>query len=133
MKNQVKDYHPTELLNPKTWHAPVGAFMAEHEFGIDDKDILSAIRWHTLGKVQMSDFEKIIFIADKIEKNTREPEHREKIEKVLAKHNCLDRTMLKCFKMTIKSLIKRNLTIAQQTIDVYNNLLTQTNQVPSHQ
>ncbi len=127
LKNECKNYHPTELLNPKTWHAPVGAYLAENKFGITDKEILSSIRWHTLGKVEMSDFEKIIFIADKIEKNTREPEYRQKIETTLEKHNCLNKTLLKCFKLTIKSLMKRELTICQQTIDVYNTLIMQTN------
>jgi len=123
LKNQVQDYHPTELLNSKTWHAPVSAYIAENEFKITDSEILSAIRWHTLGKIEMSDFEKIIFIADKMEKNTREEKIRKKIVKTLEKHNSLDRTMLKCFKMTIKSLMKRDLTICQQTIDVYNTLI----------
>ena len=38
----------------------------------------------------MSDFEKIIFLADKIEKRTREFEFREKIESVLNEKNSLD-------------------------------------------
>ena len=123
LKNEVKEYHPTELVNPKTWHAPVGAYVARTQFQITDREILSSIRWHTIGKVEMSDFEKIIFLADKIERNTREPEYREKIVKVLNETNSLDCAMLKCFKMTIKSLIKRDLTICEQTIDVYNTLI----------
>ena len=56
-----------ELCSPKTHHAPVGAYIAKQEFGIEDEEILSAIRWHTIGKVNMTTFEKIIFLADKIE------------------------------------------------------------------
>ena len=74
-----------ELINPKTYHAPAGAILAKNELGICDEEILSATRWHTLGKTEMSDFEKIIFIADKIEKRTRPIEHREPIEKALKK------------------------------------------------
>lgn len=37
-----------EMLNYKTLHAPVSAYIAKKEFSIDDKEILSAIRWHTL-------------------------------------------------------------------------------------
>ena len=59
-------------LSTKTWHAPVGAYIAEKEYSVTDSEILSAIRWHTIGKKNMSDFEKIIFIADKIETRTRE-------------------------------------------------------------
>ena len=60
-----------ELNNPKTYHAPAGAILAKKEFGITDEEILSAIRWHTLGKADMTDFEKIIFLADKMEERTR--------------------------------------------------------------
>ena len=57
-----------ELINPKTYHAPAGAILAKNELGICDDEILSATRWHTLGKLEMTDFEKVIFIADKIGK-----------------------------------------------------------------
>ncbi len=30
-------------------HGPVGAYIAEHEFGIVEEDILNAIRFHTTG------------------------------------------------------------------------------------
>ena len=71
----------------------------------------------------MSNFEKIIFLADKIEKRTREIEFREKIETVLNETNSLDEAMFKSFKITIKSLLKRKLPICFQTIEVYNDLL----------
>lgn len=117
-----KDLCDGELINPKTYHAPAGAILAEKELGICDYEILSATRWHTLGKKEMSDFEKIIFIADKIEKRTRPKECREDIEKALEKG--LDNALLICYKNTIKSLIDRNLKICKTTIEIYNNLLS---------
>ena len=110
-----------ELSNPKTYHAPAGAILAKKEFQICDDEILSAIRWHTLGKINMTDFEKIIFIADKIEKRTRPIEYRLPIEQALEKG--LDAALLICYGNTIKSLVDRNLKICKQTIDIYNNLL----------
>ncbi|MDD3237866.1 MAG: bis(5'-nucleosyl)-tetraphosphatase (symmetrical) YqeK [Candidatus Gastranaerophilales bacterium] len=121
--NKCSSYEECELINPKTWHAPVSAYYAKEIFGVEDNEILSAIRWHTLGKTDMSNFEMIIFLADKIEHNTREPEYREPIEKAIYKHNCLEKGMLKSFKLTIKSLMKRKLTICMQTVDVYNELI----------
>lgn len=111
-----------ELINPKTYHAPAGAILAQKEFGIYDSEILSATRWHTLGKEDMTDFEKVIFIADKIEKRTRSLEHREQIEKALEKS--LDQALLVCYGNTIKSLVDRNLKICKTTIDIYNKLLS---------
>ena len=52
-------------------HAPVGAFLAQREFGIRDEDVLNAIRSHTVGRVGMSRLEMCIFVADATEE-TRE-------------------------------------------------------------
>ncbi|MCD8082461.1 MAG: bis(5'-nucleosyl)-tetraphosphatase (symmetrical) YqeK [Clostridiales bacterium] len=56
-----------ELKAPAVIHAKYGSWMAENKFGIDDPDILSAIRWHTTGKADMSTLDKILYIADYIE------------------------------------------------------------------
>ena len=114
-----------ELDNPKTYHAPAGAILAQQELGICDDEILSATRWHTLGNSEMTDFEKIIFIADKIEKRTRPIEYREPIEEALELG--LDNAMLVCYGNTIKSLVDRKLKICSQTIEIYNKLLNNLN------
>ena len=118
-----KDLCEGELSNHKTYHAPAGAIMAKELFCVEDEEILSAIRWHTLGKSDMSDFEKIIFLADKIEPKTRPDEWTEPIKKVLSEENGLNKAILICYKNTIKSLVDRNLRICKTTIDIYNKLL----------
>lgn len=112
-----------EKINPKTFHAPAGAYVAKKEFNIEDKDILSAIRWHTIGHNNMTDFEKIIFIADKIEERTRPKEMINFISPCLDEENGLNKALLACYKLTIKSLVDRNLKICINTIDLYNELL----------
>ncbi len=112
-----------EMLNYKTLHAPVSAYIAEKDFGVTDNEILSAIRWHTLGKLNMTEFEKIIFLADKIEPNTRDEKYRKEILEVLKENNGLNLALLRCYKETIKSLAKRELKICFTTIDIYNHLL----------
>ena len=111
-----------EMLNYKTLHAPVSAYIAENEFEVKDTEILSAIRWHTLGKLDMTDFEKIVFLADKIEPNTRDKEYSDKIRTLLDEGNGLNKALLKCYKETIKSLVKRDLKICLLTIEIYNKL-----------
>ena len=61
--HQIFDWG-SELL-----HGPVGAYIAESEFGITNEDMLNAIRFHTTGRAGMSKFEKILFVADMIEPN----------------------------------------------------------------
>lgn len=112
-----------EFCNEKVLHAPVSAYVAQKDFGIEDEEILSAIRWHTLGKRNMTNFEKIIFLADKIEANTRDLEFRETVLRFLEEENGLNKALLLCYKQTIKSLLKRDLKICPVTIDIYNDML----------
>lgn len=121
IEKNIDDVSPDEKASYKTLHAPVSAYIAEHEFGVTDKEILTAIRWHTIGKINMSLFEKIIFLADKIETKTRKPEYRNKIIPYI--DNGLDYALLACYKETIKSLCDRDLRICPLTIEIYNNLL----------
>lgn len=123
INKDICDVEPSELVNYKTLHAPVSAYLAKTEFNVDDIEILSAIRWHTLGKTQMTTFEKIIFLADKIEPNMRPAEYRKEMFEILKNENGLNKALLKCFEETIKSLVNRKLTICHITIDVYNELL----------
>ncbi len=108
----------------KVWHAPVSAFIANRDYGVYDSEILSSIKWHTMGKINMSLLEKIVYLADKIEERTRETEYRQPIEDVLISTGSLDKAILKSFKMTICSLTERDLPICFTTIDVYNQLLS---------
>lgn len=121
IKNNL-NVEEAEMLNYKTLHAPVSAHYAKEQFGVEDSEILSAIRWHTLGRLEMTDFEKIIFLADKIEPNTRDKEYSEKIKNYLKEENGLNKALLKCYKETIKSLVKRDLKICLLTIEIYNKL-----------
>ncbi len=123
IEKKIPDVHKSELLNYKTLHAPVSAYIAQEGFGVEDDEILSAIRWHTLGHEGMSDFEKIIFIADKIEPNTRPQEYRDELLALLKEENGINKALLRCYAETIKSLAKRRLAICHITIDVYNELL----------
>lgn len=58
---------PSEEKNPMLLHAKLGAYLAEHRYGVQDPEVLSAIRWHTTGKEDMSVLEQIVFLADYIE------------------------------------------------------------------
>ena len=53
----------------KLYHAFFGPLFVKDELGIDDFEILNAIRYHTTGKENMSTLEELIFLADYIEEN----------------------------------------------------------------
>lgn len=126
ISENLPDLDKNELKNYKTLHAPVGAYFAKEKFKILDPEIISAIRWHTLGRVNMTLLEKIVFLADKIEKNTRDIEYRNQIIKILDENEGelgLNKALFRCFIETVKSLAERKLYICTTTIDVYNWLL----------
>lgn len=116
---------PGEDENAKILHAPAGAVLAKKLFQIDDVEILSAIRWHTTGQICMSLLEKIIFLADKIEPETRGREAYERRLKTLDEPLGLEKEIFDCFSYTIKSLVDRKLYITPKTTIIYNNLLKQ--------
>jgi nicotinate-nucleotide adenylyltransferase len=58
-------------MNIDLAHGPFGADLARVEFGIEDEDVLNAIRYHTFGRAGMSLLEKIVFLADYIEPGRR--------------------------------------------------------------
>lgn len=48
-------------------HAPIGAMIAARCFGVEDEEILNAIREHTTGKPGMSRLSEVVYLADCIE------------------------------------------------------------------
>ncbi|MGK7876286.1 MAG: bis(5'-nucleosyl)-tetraphosphatase (symmetrical) YqeK [Xenococcaceae cyanobacterium] len=83
MHDLAKFFKPTRLLqmaskdgieidpicevNPHLLHADVSAIVARDQFRIQDEEILTAIRNHTLGSPHMTDLSCIVFVADTIE------------------------------------------------------------------
>lgn len=49
---------------PQVLHSYIGADIANKYFKIRDKEIINSIKNHTIGRVKMSNYEKVIFIAD---------------------------------------------------------------------
>ena len=126
VRHKLNDMDPMELNTEKILHAPVSAYVARDGFGVKDPDILSAIRWHTIGKPDMNNLEAIIFLADKIEPTRGNVEFREKVLKILDENpneKGLKLGLFECYAQTIQSLAERELPIMPMTIDVYNDLL----------
>jgi len=126
VRNKVKTgFLESELKNPKTYHAIAGVQVIKDEFEIYDEEILQAVRRHTIGCVDMTLFDKIIFLADKMEPNSRDAKYVRKLWNLIKKHKGIigiNLALLVCYCETIKSLVKRNLYICPVTIDVYNEL-----------
>ena len=113
---------PTLLLyHHELWHGPVGAYVARQEFGVEDPDMLNAIRFHTTGRIGMSDLEKIVYIADMIEPNRKFPD----VDKLreAAKTMELNDLMITCLRHSIMFLMSKHQPIFPDSFNCYNDLL----------
>lgn len=74
-------------------HGKVGAVILQRDWGISKPSILDAIRYHTLGRLNMTDLEKVIYLADMTEEGRSPYKGKDEIKR-LAQYN-LDRAMYK--------------------------------------
>ncbi|MDQ4106566.1 MAG: bis(5'-nucleosyl)-tetraphosphatase (symmetrical) YqeK [Actinomycetota bacterium] len=56
-----------ERESPKLLHGPVAAALAQTELGVKDKEVLDAVRVHTIGGTGMKPLAFALYVADKIE------------------------------------------------------------------
>lgn len=112
--------HNVELCQPVLLHAPVGAKIAQTQYGIDDEEILQAIALHTTGGVNMTQIAMVIYVADFIEPGRNFPG----IDKyrTLAQQD-LKAVFLAVLDASIEYVIKKGLLIHPATIEARNGLL----------
>lgn len=132
-RDWMKSIIVSEKLDPllleyhsELWHAPVGAYLAETEFGVEDKDILNAIRYHTTGREHMSDLEKVVYIADLIEPN-RKFSGVEELRQL--KEQGLDVMMEASVKHSIEFLVSKNQPVFPDSLKCYNYFVQQKGKV----
>ena len=90
-------------------HSFVGALKAKFDYDIDDPEVLDAIASHTFGKPNMTVIDKIIYIADFIERN-RAPDEARSHARQLA-YEDLDRAMIFILRHTIDKTKARGLPV----------------------
>ena len=71
VRRYVPDADEEEIGAEAVLHAPAGAVVAWREYGVRDREILSAIRKHTLGGPEMTALEALIYVSDFIEPNRK--------------------------------------------------------------
>lgn len=119
-------------MEMKLFHSKTATAIIERDFaGFYDDDILSAVRWHTTGRENMTVFEALVYLADYIEK-TRTFEDcitlRNYFYSELQSENespieVLRKTMVISFDMTIKNLIEENGLVDLDTISARNSFI----------
>lgn len=105
---------------PALLHAPVGAWLLKHELGIDDREVLEAIRVHTTGFPGMSFLAKVVYLADCLEPGRNYPGVNEL--RVIVRRD-LDRALLMAVDRTINHIIDRGKIIHPFSILFRNSLI----------
>jgi len=102
-------------------HQFVGAERARNYYGIENEDILSAIRYHTSGKPDMTALEKLAFSADMLEPN-RNFEGVESLREIAEKD--FEKGFRACVKATYAHLLERGgdiYPLTKECAEYYNN------------
>jgi len=102
------------LNNGNLAHSKIAAEMIKKDFGIEDEDVLNAVRYHTTGRAGMSILEKVIFLADSIEPGRSYPGVEEIRD---AAKIDLDQACLMCLERTIDYINKKGYFLDPDTLD----------------
>jgi len=99
-----------ERAEPLLLHGRVAAALLRERFGVDDAEVLDAVRYHTTGRAGMSDVEKVVFLADKTEPDelAHHPEWREVRD--LARDD-LDAAMLRALELYVEGARREGWTV----------------------
>ncbi len=108
---------PAELASKSTWHGIAAAYYVRHELGIEDDDICSAIRYHTVAHAAMTKLEKIVYLGDLVSAERDYPD----VEKYRAYAlKDLDDGMYRALKWSIGNLSAGDKKIPVCTIEAFN-------------
>ncbi|MCD7814771.1 MAG: bis(5'-nucleosyl)-tetraphosphatase (symmetrical) YqeK [Lachnospiraceae bacterium] len=107
-----------ERAAPQLLHAKLGACIAKDKYGVEDMEILSAIRCHTTGKPDMSLMEKIVFLSDYIEPGRTKAPNLTRI-RALA-FSDLDMAVYLTLRDTLSYLEQTKASLDNQSVVAYN-------------
>lgn len=122
-RRQKIEIDPISRFEPKLLHAELSAYLAKKDFRVRSKEILNAIRKHTVGAPGMSKLEKIIYLADHIEEG-RNFLGVSKTRRLAFKD--LDRAIVETSSQMLSYLLKKGLPIHPGTVETRNYYLLKT-------
>ena len=102
------------------WHAVAGAQYSFSTFGVEDEDILRAIRYHTVGRPDMSRLEEIIYVADlvSIERKYRDAARIRKLAQT-----DLNAAILEILRFSVECVARKCGVLPILTAEAYNQYI----------
>ena len=105
------DINEELICNYEIWHGYITANKIENLFGINDIEIIDAIKYHSTGKENASDILKILFIADSIEPSRK----YYGVKNLRKKEKKIDEHLIKVCEHKCKYLSEKKITINKNT------------------
>lgn len=110
----------TELESPKIWHQISGAAYIKNYLKLDDEEIISAVRYHTTGRANMTLLQKCVYIGDYISSD-RCYEGVDEMRKIA--YINIDMATFEGERFTILDNVGKKRLISEDSIKAYNYLL----------
>lgn len=118
---KLEEYHislsQVERSAQKLWHAMLGAAYLQRELAFADKEILDAVRYHTTGRENMTQLDKILFVADFTSKD-RDYDGVDEIRR--AADQSLEEAMMQGMVFTICELAQARRPVHPDTLAAFN-------------
>lgn len=114
--------HPVEEALPLLLHGPVATHWLRWNLGVEDPEVLEAVRWHSTATRGLSPLAKLTFLADKLDpqKQRRYP-FLEQVRALAAKD--LDAAMLEFLEQESLARIRKGQLVHPGSIEARNELL----------
>lgn len=121
MITKEEELSDEEYNLPEILHGFAGAIYARNLFRVEEKEILNAIKYHTIGRKNMSPLEKIVYISDVIEPG-RSHQGVEKIRELVYMGE-IDCAILLETEEKIKYLLSTGRVVHTNTLELRNSIL----------
>lgn len=108
-----------ERAEPKLWHAVAGSAYIR-QLGVDDTEIIDAVRYHTTARGEMTLLDKIIYVADFISED-RSYDGVEEMRALAAQS--LDAAYYEGLRFSLQDLAQRGKFLHPDSVDAYNRYL----------
>lgn len=114
--------------NPHLLHADVGAIVARDEFGMEDAEVLDAIRNHTLGSPGMSPLSCVVYLADGLEPGRGDTPELNLLRQT--SHENLHKAVWLTSEFTMRSLLSSNCLIHPRAVLTRNWAMQMAQPIP---
>lgn len=109
-----------EIGAQKLWHAMAGSVFIERVLGLEDADIVQAVRYHTTAKAGMTILEKVLYLAD-FTSADRDYEDVDEMRRLV--DIGMIPAMRYALRYTITELVERGVPIHPDTLAAYNECM----------